>query len=150
MACCDARSLQRPWDVHAVNGSFCGQRNSLIPGTPIISRTQYQLGIDLGEAPHLATPPYIPYILLANNPVHTKTFKSSNSVAVRLPKGSAIPANVEVALEKSSDTVTIRTLRNPVAAKKALLDMLDELQKLPKPPTVQKRDPFEFPDRPGL
>ena len=140
MACCDARSLQRPWDVHAVNGSFCGQRNSLIPGTPIISRTiipgtpiisrtQYQLGIDLGEAPHLATPPYIPYILLANNPVHTKTFKSSNSVAVRLPKGSAIPANVEVALEKSSDTVTIRTLRNPVAAKKALLDMLDELKK---------------------
>ena len=85
-----------------------------------------------------------------NNPVHTKTFKSGNSVAVRLPKGFAIPANVEVALEKSGDTVIIRTLRDPVAAKKALLVMLDELQKLPKPPTVQKRDPFEFPDRSGL
>ena len=85
-----------------------------------------------------------------NNPVHTKTFKSGNSVAVRLPKGFAIPAGVEVALEKSGDTVTTRTLHDPVAAKKALLDMLDELQKLPKPPTVQKRDPFEFPDRPGL
>ena len=85
-----------------------------------------------------------------NNPVHTKTFKSGNSVAVRLPKGFAIPANVEVVLEKSGDTVTIRSLRDPVAAKKALLDMLDELKKLPKPPTVQKRDPFEFPDRPGL
>ena len=85
-----------------------------------------------------------------NSPVHTKTFKSGNGVAVRLPPGFAIPADVEVALEKSGDTVTIRTLRDPVAAKKALLDMLDELKKLPKPPTIQKRDPFEFPDRPGL
>jgi antitoxin VapB len=84
-----------------------------------------------------------------NNPVHTKTFKSGNSVAVRLPKGFAISADVEVELEKSGDTVTIRTLRDPVADKKALLDMLNELKKLPKPPTIQKRDPFEFPDRLG-
>jgi antitoxin VapB len=89
------------------------------------------------------------YIVM-NNPIHTKTFKSGNSVAVRLPKGFAISADVEVELEKSGDTVTIRKLRDPVADKKALLDMLDDLKKLPKPPTIQKRDPFEFPDRPGL
>jgi antitoxin VapB len=85
-----------------------------------------------------------------NNAVHTKTFKSGNSVAVRLPKGFAIPVNVEVELEKSGDTVTIRTLRDPVAAKRALLDMLEELKMLPKPPTIQNRDPFEFSDRPEL
>ena len=85
-----------------------------------------------------------------NNPVHTKTFKSGNSVAVRLPKGFAIPADVDVALEKSGDTVTIRTLRDPVEEKRRFLEMLDELKKLPKPPSIQKREPIEFPDRPGL
>lgn len=85
-----------------------------------------------------------------NNPVHTKTFKSGNSVAVRLPKGFAIPANVEVELEKSGDTVTIRTLRDPVEEKKRFLEMLEELKALPKPPYIQRREPIEFPDRPGL
>jgi len=85
-----------------------------------------------------------------NNPVHTKTFKSGNSVAVRLPKGFAIPANVEVALEKSGDTVTIRTLRDPADEKRRFLEMLDVLRALPKPPHIEKREPIEFPDRPGL
>ena len=85
-----------------------------------------------------------------NNPVQTKTFKSGNSVAVRLPKGFAIPADVAVELEKSGDTVTIRAVRDPVEEKKRFLEMLDELKKLPKPPTIQKREPIEFPDRPGL
>lgn len=76
---------------------------------------------------------------------------------VRLPgrrrpevNGFAISADVEVALEKCGDTVTIRTLRDPVADKQALLDMLDALKKLPKPPSIQKREPIECPDRPGL
>lgn len=88
--------------------------------------------------------------MLMNNPVHTKTFKSGNSVAVRLPKGFAIAADVEVELEKSGDTVTIRALRDPVEEKARFLKMLDELKALPKPPNIQKREPIEFPDRPGL
>ena len=85
-----------------------------------------------------------------NKPVHTKTFKSGNSVAVRLPKGFAIPADTEVIMERRETEIVLRPAVDPVIAKKALLDMLDDLQKLPKPPTIQKRDPFEFPDRPGL
>lgn len=83
-------------------------------------------------------------------PIHTKTFKSGNSVAVRLPKGFAIPAGAEVELDKSGDTVTIRVARDAAREKARMLKMLDELDALPKPPQVEKREPIEFPDRPGL
>ena len=83
-------------------------------------------------------------------PVQTRTFKSGNSVAVRLPKGFGIPADVEIELEQSGDTVTIRTVRDPAEEKARFLKMLDELRALPKPPSVQKREPIDFPDRPGL
>jgi antitoxin VapB len=85
-----------------------------------------------------------------NAPVRTKTFKSGNSVAVRLPKGFAISADTPVEMEKCGDTVTLRVRRDPVEEKRRLLAMLDALQALPKPPTVQTREPFEFPDRRGL
>jgi antitoxin VapB len=85
-----------------------------------------------------------------NAPVHTRTFKSGNSVAVRLPKGFAIPADSDVVIEKTGDVVTLRLTRDPVEEKRRLLAMLAKLKALPKPPYVEKRDPFEFPDRPGL
>ena len=85
-----------------------------------------------------------------NTPYHTKTFKSGNSVAVRLPKGFAIPANAEVELAKSGDVVTIRLARDEAEEKRRMLAMLDRLNALPKPPEIEKREPIEFPDRPGL
>ena len=85
-----------------------------------------------------------------NKPVHTRTFKSGNSVAVRLPKGFAIPAGAELEMEKSGDRVTIRLARNETEAKRNWLAALDALEKLPKPPQIEKREPIEFPDRPGL
>jgi antitoxin VapB len=85
-----------------------------------------------------------------NTPYHTKTFKSGNSVAVRLPKGFAIPADAEVELAKSGDTVTIRLARDEAEEKRRMLAMLDRLNALPKPPEIEKREPIEFPDRPGL
>lgn len=83
-------------------------------------------------------------------PVHTKTFKSGNSVAVRLPKGFAIPEGAEVELDKSGDVVTIRLTSDPAAEKARMLKWLDELKALPKPPHVQKREPIIFPKRRGL
>ena len=85
-----------------------------------------------------------------NKPVHTRTFKSGNSVAVRLPKGFAVPAGVDVELEKSGDRVTIKLARDEAEAKRSWLAALDALEKLPKPPQIEKREPIEFPDRPGL
>jgi antitoxin VapB len=83
-------------------------------------------------------------------PVHTRTFKSGNSIAVRLPKGFAIPEGVEVELDKSGDVVTLRLTRDPAEEKARLLKMLDKLAKMPKPPQVEKREPIVFPERRGL
>ncbi len=85
-----------------------------------------------------------------NNPVHTRTFKSGNSVAVRLPKGFAIPAGVDVELARSGNRVTMQLSADPVEAKRRWLAALDALAKLPRPPEIEKREPIEFPDWPGL
>lgn len=83
-------------------------------------------------------------------PVHTKTFKSGNSVAVRLPKGFAIPEGTEVELDKSGDVVTIRLTRDPAEEKARMLKWLDELKAMPKPREIEKREPIIFPKRRGL
>jgi len=86
-----------------------------------------------------------------NKPVHTKTFKSGNSVAVRLPKGFAIPAEAEVELEKSGDTVTIRLSHNPEEARRRMQQAWEDMAAIGTPDGgVQPRDPFEFPNRKGL
>jgi antitoxin VapB len=83
-------------------------------------------------------------------PVHTRTFKSGNSVAVRLPKGFAIPEGTEVELDKNGDVVTIRLTRDAAEERRRMLAGLDALKALPKPPRIQKREPIEFPERRGL
>ena len=84
-------------------------------------------------------------------PIHTRTFKSGNSVAVRLPKGFAIPVGAELEMDKSGDTVTIRVTRDREEVRRQLRKLTADLEAIGAPPGgVQKRDPFEFPDRPGL
>ena len=84
-------------------------------------------------------------------PIHTRTFKSGNSVAVRLPKGFAIPVGAELEMNKSGDTVTIRVTRDREEVRRQLRKLTADLEAIGAPPGgVQKRDPFEFPDRPGL
>lgn len=82
--------------------------------------------------------------------IQTKTFKSGNSVAVRLPKGFAIPADAEVALEQRGRNILIRPLIDPDAEKaklRKLVAMLDEIGPVGE---IEERDPDIFPDRPGL
>ena len=86
-----------------------------------------------------------------NKPVHTRTFKSGNSVAVRLPKGFAIPAGAKLEMNKTGDTVTIRVTRDTAEAQRRMRATFEAMLAIGTPPDgVQKRDPFEFPDRPGL
>jgi antitoxin VapB len=85
-----------------------------------------------------------------NRPVHTKTFKSGNSVAVRLPKGFAIPEGVEVELDKSGDVVTIRLARDPAQVRERMRKLIEELEEIGHIGEIEKREPIEFPDRPGL
>lgn len=77
---------------------------------------------------------------------HTKAFKSGNSVAVRLPREFAISAGTEVQISEHGGIVTIQ--RKPRLTNRQLVE---ELRKMGPPADgVQQREPFEYPDRPGL
>lgn len=83
-------------------------------------------------------------------PVHTRTFKSGNSVAVRLPKGFAIPEGVEVELDKRGDVVTLRLTRDPAQVRDRMRELIEELEAIGPIGEAEERERIEFPDRPGL
>jgi antitoxin VapB len=74
----------------------------------------------------------------------TKPFKSGNSQAVRLPKGFDYPEGTELELIKEGNVIKIRPTRLSFEA------MVEEMRKLPKPPSVEIRDTEEIPEREGL
>ena len=76
--------------------------------------------------------------------VETKTYRSGNSEAVRLPREIAFGVGTTVNVERVGDVVTIRP------AKKSLAWLIEQLRTLPKPDSIEVREPIEFPDRPGL
>lgn len=76
--------------------------------------------------------------------VTSKTFRSGNSQAVRLPREIAYADDTEVTIERSGDVLTIRPKRISVA------EMLRRLDELPGPGEIEVRDPDIFPDREGL
>lgn len=82
--------------------------------------------------------------------VNSRTFKSGNSIAVRLPKEVALAPGMAVTIERSGDVLTIRPAVDPAEEKRKLRKFIEALSALPKPPEVEKREPIEFPDRPGL
>jgi antitoxin VapB len=84
------------------------------------------------------------------NAVSSKIFKSGNSVAVRLPKEIAFAPGTDVVVERTGDVVTIRPKLDPAEEKRKVLELVEALRALPRPPYVEKREPIEFPDRPGL
>lgn len=76
--------------------------------------------------------------------VTSKTYRSGNSDAVRLPKEITFGPGVEVEIERNGDVVTM-TRKRP-----SIQEMMDRLDALPKPSSIQKRDPFIAPRRKGL
>lgn len=74
----------------------------------------------------------------------TRTFRSGNSEAVRLPKDVAYGDGVELVVVRSGDVVTL------YPASISIPEMIARLRALPKPPTVEERDTEELPERPGL
>lgn len=76
--------------------------------------------------------------------VTSRTFKSGNSDAVRLPKEISFGPGVEVEIERKGDVVTISPKR------KSVRDMLAKLRSLPKPSSVGVRHEIEIPERSGL
>lgn len=81
-------------------------------------------------------------------PYKTKTFKSGNSQAVRLPKALAFPEGTELEMTRVGEVVTLRpTLRSGNISFK---EMLAELRKLPDVTDIEVRDSDVFPEREGL
>jgi antitoxin VapB len=74
----------------------------------------------------------------------SRTFRSGNSEAVRLPKDVAYGEEVELTIVRSGDVLTIYPKRP------GLRHLVDRLRELPGPGAVQARDDDVVPDRPGL
>ncbi|QMW23004.1 antitoxin [Sandaracinobacteroides saxicola] len=81
--------------------------------------------------------------------LNTRTFKSGNSEALRLPKGYGFGVGRAVRLERRGAELVV----TPVAEKEELTpfqQMLRKLATLPAPDYVEERIGPEPPERPGL
>lgn len=74
----------------------------------------------------------------------SRTFRSGNSEAVRLPKDVAFNQDVELVIVRSGDVLTIYPATMTIA------DMAARLRALPAPPGIEARDIEELPERRGL
>ncbi len=78
--------------------------------------------------------------------ITTKPFKSGNSEAIRLPKDMAFGIGTEIEVTKLGGIVTIRPKSKPT-----IKQMIAKMREIGPPPDgVQKREPIEPPERPGL
>ena len=81
----------------------------------------------------------------------TRTFKSGNSEAVRLPKGMGFGIGTDLRVEREGHRIVLTPLADPAAARRELLDLVADLEAIGRPSDgVQAREPVEFADRPGL
>jgi antitoxin VapB len=74
----------------------------------------------------------------------SRTFRSGNSEAVRLPKDIAFGREVEVTIVRSGDVLTIYPKRPPIG------DLVKQLAMLPRPREIETREDEELPERSGL
>jgi antitoxin VapB len=74
----------------------------------------------------------------------TRTFRSGDSEAIRLPREVAFGQDVELVIVRSGDVMTIYPAGTSISA------MIERLRSLPSPPTIEQRDSEELPERTGL
>lgn len=74
----------------------------------------------------------------------TRTFRSGNSEAIRLPKDVAFGKDLELVVVRSGDVLTV------YPAEISIPEMIARLDALPVPPSIDERDDEELPERAGL
>jgi antitoxin VapB len=74
----------------------------------------------------------------------SRTFRSGNSEAVRLPRNVAFGREVEVTIVRSGDVLTIYPARRPIG------ELVKQLTELPRPSEIEVRDDEVLPERSGL
>jgi len=76
--------------------------------------------------------------------VTSRTFRSGNSQAVRLPREVAFADDLTVTIVRSGDVLTIYPARPPIS------EMIRKLRALPTPDEVEVRDAEIIPERANL
>jgi antitoxin VapB len=74
----------------------------------------------------------------------SKTLRSGNSQAIRLPRDVAFGDDVELVIVRTGDVMTIYPAATTVP------EMLAQLRVLPAPKGIEQRDDEDLPERPGL
>ena len=84
-------------------------------------------------------------------PVHARTFKSGNSEAVRLPKGLGFGNGKDIRVEREGGRVVLTEIVDTAEQRRQMVQLYEDLLAIGAPAdSIQARDPFEFPERPGL
>jgi antitoxin VapB len=74
----------------------------------------------------------------------SRTFRSGNSEAIRLPEDIAFGDDAEVIIVRSGEVLTIYRAPTTVA------EMIERLRAMPAVPEIERRDADELSERPGL
>ena len=74
----------------------------------------------------------------------TRTFRSGNSEAIRLPRDVSFGEGVELVIVRSGDVMTI------YPAQRTIPEMLARLSALPAPSSIEERDVSDLADRADL
>jgi len=74
----------------------------------------------------------------------TRTFRSGNSEAIRLPKDVAYGEDVELVLVRSGDVMTIYPTATTIS------EMIERLNALPAVRKIEQRDIEAIPEREGI
>jgi len=82
--------------------------------------------------------------------IETRTFKSGNSVAVRLPKELGITAGIRLKIERTGNGITIRPATDADEEKRKLDELLARLRAIGPVGEIGRREPVDIPERPGL
>ena len=82
--------------------------------------------------------------------IETKTFKSGNSVAIRLPKELGFSADMAVTIERVGNELKIVPVIDPAEEKRQLDELVAALRAIGPVGEIEPREPIDFPDRPGL
>lgn len=81
--------------------------------------------------------------------IETRTFKSGNSVAVRLPKEFGYTADIAVTIERDGTALVVRPKIDPAEGKRRLDRMMKALQAIGPVGEIEERC-TDIPERPGL
>jgi antitoxin VapB len=80
----------------------------------------------------------------------SKTFKSGNSVALRLPKALGVGPDERMLIERDGEVLTVRPVRDAAEEQRKLRELAGTLRRLGPVPDTGPEERLEFPERTGL